>query len=368
MCFLFDKYIENKMFYLILLFSFSSNIQARTLNVSAGGFVELGKTDLSLINKGTSCKTSSICYDGYMPDVLRFYTGNPSTPENCSDAARIENIDGYSGIRLSWGGLLVIYSGSVSGNSFSNGNGGTAPVSLGWSNKGQVTLGGIAKAYQSSACWYSLNYPFMGDRGDRGVSTVSGSINVGLYIPKNIASGSYTIPQYKAGRYWSDNILLAGSDDTVIISKASLECTASAPPTINFGTVNLNGVSNNGLLASKVQGIDISCTADAASAVAEQMNISFTGDYSDTYWGRLSVKNSSGVSMGYIRGRYLDTGGLCAGDTENEVGFDGTSGTKKINNVGVGTTHIPITWSLCSNGSGLLGDGSAQATVNIDWD
>jgi len=366
--FLFKKYIEDKKLYLILLFLFASDIQAKTINVSAGDFVALGKTDITLTNEGTSCKTSSLCYNGYMPDILRFYTGSPPAPENCSDAARIENIDGYSGIRLSWGGVLVIYSGSIYGDSFLNGSGGTGPVSLGWSDKGQVTRGGIAKAYQSSACWYSLEYPFTDDRGERGVSTVSGSINVGLYIPKNIASGSYTIPQYRAGRYWSKTILLAGSDDTVIISKASLECTASAPPTINFGTVNLNGVSNNGLLASKSQGIDISCSSNSEGAVAENMEISFVGDYSSSYWGRLSVKNSSGVSMGYIRGRYLDAEGSCAADSQNEVGFDSTNGRKTINNVGVGTTHIPITWSLCSNGSGLLGDGSAQATVNINWD
>jgi len=368
MFFLFNKYIEDKNLYFILLMLFASDIQSQTINVNSGSFVELGKTDLSLTNGGTTCMTSNLCYDGYMPDILRFYTGDPSSPENCSDAARIENIDGYSGIRLSWGGLLVIYSGSITGESFYNGSGATRAVIINWSNKGQVTLGGIAKAYQSSACWYSLNYPFNGDNGERGKSTVSGSINVGLYIPKDIAPGSYIIPSYKAGRYWSNTILLAGSNDTVIVSKVSLECTVSAPPTINFGQVNTSGIPNNGLLASAVQGIDISCIADNASVVAEQMNISFNGEYPSTHWGRLSVKNSAGVPMGYIRGRYLDAAGLCAGDTENEVGFNGTNGIKKINNVGVGTTHIPMTWSLCSNDSGLLGDGSAQATVNINWD
>lgn len=189
-----------------------------------------------------------------------------------------------------------------------------------------------------------------------------------LYIGPNAVRGVYTIPNDLVvnGIYYQ-HVTVADAGTVINYNPAVVECVILAPPTVDFGQVNLNGIPNNALLASKVQGIDISCTADAESAVAEQMNISFTGDYSDTYWGRLSVKNSSGVSMGYIRGRYLDTGGLCAGDTENEVGFDGTSGTKKINNVGVGTTHIPITWSLCSNGSGLLGDGSAQATVNIDW-
>ncbi|MBP6120827.1 MULTISPECIES: hypothetical protein [Providencia] len=202
---------------------------------------------------------------------------------------------------------------------------------------------------------------------------ILGTENVDVYVYAGPAaiSGNYTIPTLYDWLYSKNGPVLSGvllNSTTVTVISKKLLCSISAPPTIDFGLVNITGIPPNGLLKQKIQGVNITCSSDDASAITEKMNISFKGEYDGGYFGRLNVKNSAGNKMAYIRGRYLEAEGLCAGDSVNEIGFNETSGVKTINNIGVGSTNIPITWSLCNLGDGLLGEGTAQATMNINWE
>ncbi|HEC8324308.1 TPA: hypothetical protein RG501_RS10680 [Providencia rettgeri] len=191
-------------------------------------------------------------------------------------------------------------------------------------------------------------------------STLTGELV--LYAGPNADLGTIEIPTLA----WGAPV------EKIVYSQQSVEiieplvCRVSTPPKVDFGQVNITGVPEKGLLGVQKQGIDISCSP--ASSLADKVTISFTGSYEGGYFGRLSVTdNSSGKSMGYIRGRYLDAGGSCGADSQNDIGFNGVNGVKILNKVG-GSINVPITWSLCANNSGLLGEGSAQATVKVDWD
>lgn len=196
------------------------------------------------------------------------------------------------------------------------------------------------------------------------------SIDIYVYAGPQAVPGNYTIPTlydwiYSKKGPVNDQVLL--NSTTVTVKSKKLLCSISAPPTIDFGIVNITSKPSGSLLKSKVQGFDINCTSDN-NAITADMNISFQGEFSNSYWGRLNVMNDAGAQIAYIRGRYLNDDGFCSGDSANEIGFNGTSAIKTLNNVGVGITKVPVTWSLCSNGSGLLGEGTSQATVNITWD
>ncbi|MGM0938994.1 MAG: hypothetical protein ACQEWX_20550 [Pseudomonadota bacterium] len=182
----------------------------------------------------------------------------------------------------------------------------------------------------------------------------------------------YAGPNADLGVIETQSLYWGAPTQKIVYSSQSIEiieplvCRVSTPPKVDFGQVNITGVPGNGLLGVQKQGIDISCTP--TDSLADKVTISFTGSYEGGYFGRLSVTdNSSGKSMGYIRGRYLDAGGSCGVDNQNDLGFNGVNGVKILNKVG-GSINVPITWSLCANNSGLLGEGSAQATVKVDWD
>lgn len=218
------------------------------------------------------------------------------------------------------------------------------------------------------ACFSQSQHPnsyYIGS--DQNTASFTSTLTWRLYVGKKTPEGSYNIANLfianPLSASCSSNIYSQG--DTVNVIEP-LACTVTPPATVDFGEVNITGVSTaNQLLATKKGDLTVNCTGGKTKVT---MNVSFSGGYAATT-RQLSLKDSNNVaSRGFVLGRYTaDTAGTCTPYTSGDVYFD-NSNPKVINNVVVGNTNIPITWSLCSHTSGAFGKSSAQATVNINWD
>ena len=327
-----------------------------------GTFIELDVKNINVLGLSSDgisadlCRVSNVGFDSEHV----YYS---------SWSATITSIDGWTGALGSDGLLYVLYSGSTKHNA-NSGSSGTINYTTTYSAKG-IASTDMGAVKRNDVC-FDVDAAAANRQPSSGAN-LSGTIRTGIYIPPNTPLGTYTLKKLYIGFYGmvyqqGSEPAISDNDTITVTEPPSLECTISAPPTINFGMVNIIGASADKLLSSKTQGINITCSSDYADTVAKEMNISFTKTSGGGGWWRLNVSNTAGDVMAYIRARYVNEGGTCTGDSANELGFDGVNGKKTINNVGVGITNIPITWSLCSNGSGLLGVGTAQATVNINWD
>ncbi|UNK22378.1 hypothetical protein [Yersinia intermedia] len=94
------------------------------------------------------------------------------------------------------------------------------------------------------------------------------------------------------------------------------------------------------------------------------MTLSFSGTqgrYTDT----VALQGTEGQgNLAEVRGVRATGTGSCDNNPDR-IQFQGQQ--YSVGNVGVGQTIVPLTWSLCSNGSGLKGVGTAQATATLTW-
>lgn len=333
------------------------------------GFNPMG-TDSINIQTGTWANNSWV-YNVGAPTYFGIYLGSTtSTTADCSEAGvqRLTSMGGYSGIQITPNVLLVIYNSTLNSTAQRDRSGidtqratfdakGNLSVNTGTQMSGRICYD--IRSNPSNAEYLNMS----------NVRTTIGDLQWGIYVKPGTPTSELKVSNILIGKIdvstrWASQALSL-SGQTLRINPP-MKCAIAAPPTVDFGPANITGVSNNGLIAFKKGAIDINCSSDLATSTAD-VKIAFTGSYSGTYWGRLDISNSSGGKMAYIRGRYLDANGLCAGDSANEIGFSGDTGIKTLTGVKPGLTKLPITWSLCSNGSGLLGQGTAQATATIEW-
>lgn len=365
---------------------------AATYTVEVGNFQALGISDSWNINiplfstaRYTSAGSGIVGFTksgnlrgGYSlcSNTNNWFTGG----EFSTDVHTVESIDGYNGIRVAEGVILVPMNLNASGSgAFANSLSGDANdmkqfnSSVASNDKGlRNNIGSKSNPYLWCSSLQDIDDPYRWVRTEGGNASSSGTVYWGIYASATAAAGTYAIPNIFIGQsILNINPLYQFTPSTLqsssIVVRRPLECRITSPTSINFGPVNITGVSTGHLLASQFKELEINCASDTADAVAD-MTIIFSGKYSDGNWGRLDITNNANENMAYIRGRYINASGSCAIDKVNEVGFDGESGIKKINAVKNGIVKLPITWSLCSNASGLLGQGNAQATINVNWD
>lgn len=214
-------------------------------------------------------------------------------------------------------------------------------------------------------------------------------ITPALYVGKRAKGGTYTLPNslYASvlgidGRYpypmSAPNYLLAGGSVTV----ADFSCTVSAPPTIDFGTVNLWNFAGNStgapggarkdVLASVDGNLSISCESDTpeATSTAELTLKGTTQTYSNDL--QVTMDNTGNPAPATVRASIKDIESPCS---TNGLHFSSsTSGdTNKVSigKLGVGQKNIPYRFSLCSRpeaGINQFGRASARATITLDWD
>lgn len=363
--------------------------QAADYSVEAGHFSALNITD----NWNTAITSTNYKkYSTIGSNVMAFTKSGPNAGGStlCAtdsqwlpgsgtsgDIYPITTIDGYQGIKIAEGVIVVPMNLNVTASGkFSNYKSDNADdakaytTSITSNNKGDRSKIGTNS---NPTIWCSI----MQNLGDTYTwiqaynFTSNGSVSWGVYASASAPAGNYTIPNIFVGQSLLNSDLhqytaskLTGNKITV---RRPLECKITSPTSVDFGKVNITGKRADELLAAKSGDLKINCASDTADAVAD-MTISFTGALADKDWGRLNVTNTKNESMAYIRGRYLNFAGNCSPYQENQIGFDGTSALKKIQQVKNGTLTLPLTWSLCGNASGLMGKGSAQATININWE
>ncbi len=374
---------------IFLIMSIQASISsAATYTVEAGNFQALGVSDSWSTNIPFRSVTK---YESMGSSIVGFSkTGNVTGSTLCSnhsnwlkgeiiskDLHAVESIDGYEGIRVADGVILVPMNLNVSAiGAFANVSADDMKQfnsSVTSNDKGRRNnIGSKSNPYLWCSSLQDIDDPYRWVRIDGGDASSSGSVYWGVYASPSAAAGTYAIPELFMGQSIINALTLfqftqSTLQSSSIVVRRPLECRITSPTSIDFGPVNIKGIRAHELLASRYKDVVINCTSDTADAVAD-MTISFTGNYSNRNWGRLDITNNINQNMGYIRGRYIQTNGSCVADKENEVGFDGESGIKIIKAVKNGIIKLPITWSLCSNDSGLLGRGDAQATINVNWD
>lgn len=188
-----------------------------------------------------------------------------------------------------------------------------------------------------------------------------------VHAGPNAALGTYTTPGISLSRVSADSIpatpiVLPG----VIKVGLPTDCTVSLQnPTVDFGAVQQNsGVDV--LLGFFQTRLNINCSlVDGGPGMdTAAMTISFTGT-TGRWTDALALQGTEGQgSLAEVRGVRATGNGSCD-NTADRMQFQGQQ--YSIGNVGAGLTSIPLTWSLCSNGNGGTGAGTAQATVTLTW-
>lgn len=198
-------------------------------------------------------------------------------------------------------------------------------------------------------------------------TTITGSAIV--YAGPRSTATSVTVPSLWLGRR------IATSDfpgalgpvqisNSMVVPIIRTECTISPQDTIiNFGTV-LQSDSDNKVLGYFQSALNINCPTIVSNNGTETMTISFSGAqgrYTDT----LALVGTEGQGqLAEVRGNMGTGTGMCDNNPDR-IQFQGQK--YSIGNIGTGLTQVPLTWSLCSNATGLTGVGAAQATVTLNW-
>lgn len=209
-----------------------------------------------------------------------------------------------------------------------------------------------------------INSPLPGING-----TLTGTLV--LYAGPNADFGLINIPLL----YWSlpfrgDEI--ASSQSIQVIK--SRECTISAPPIIDFGTVSGFGVPENDFLKQVSGELRVQCGPGGDASLAK---IQLIGDALPKYGYILPMKNSDGESApGEIRGWVNRTPvptTKCSGgaSSSGELFFGDSSKWYDVGEISDGSNTIPYVFNLCGSGankSANLGPASATAVVNLSWE
>ena len=212
--------------------------------------------------------------------------------------------------------------------------------------------------YNDNAIWTNISQ----DQSVNYSLTPKIYVGAGGFIGTTVVNGLGVSLEYP--NFTKNVNIISGS--TTFINPPSPSCTVSAPPTIDFGSVNPIGMPGNSVLNVRTQGLNVDCASDSSSAIGSSVYITASGAAMSGYPRRLGLFNDSGKLLAYLRGRTGEGAGECGGH-KDELSFD-SSVKNSIPDLVVGSNYIPLTWTLCSDGSEALGHGTAQATVTVNWD
>ncbi|MCU6213122.1 fimbrial protein [Morganella morganii] len=311
---------------------------------------------------GVKCTTGVKVVVGSQP--LNGFTAN-----DCVQTSQLAwSSDGkYYGYRVQTGVILAIVSATASGDVKLRASGVTypwQPTNIRWDSSG-ISTG--TWSLESGTAWnagmWRNDASFTTSNNDIWSATAAGTVV--LSVDASVPTGTViNLPiLYLSAPLRGTPIALQAAVEVV----QPLTCSVYSPSTIDFGTINRNVVTGT-LLATQKGDLTLNCNGSAKTPKSN-MNVSFTGN--TAYSGKLlQLRNSSDeITLANIRGRLASPlSGTCSSYSANDVIFDGTVSLTK-SNVGVGQTVIPLTWSLCQNSTVTnTGEGSAQATVTIDWE
>lgn len=280
--------------------------------------------------------------------------------------------DGVIGVVLA-PDVIITLEGSYSGSTTS-----LAAQSASWTftaGKDPVLKSGTDAAFFPNCLddWFPVCLGTTTRTGMMVVSNYSGhsSIRPALWIGPQAQAGTYVVPSI---HLMSGGYALSAGQITLV--ENTMECVISAPPVIDFGTVNIFGrdfSDDTAVLGSYSGSLGISCTAgvpDAESSATVSV-LGNTGRYTRTL--ALTLEDGS-PSPAEIRG-YMGSGipneGLCeGGGLDSWLAFGNPDRKIPIGSLSVGYNAVPYNFSLCPNRnpSNVTGRASATATINVSWD
>ncbi|WP_447874512.1 hypothetical protein [Serratia fonticola] len=308
-------------------------------------------------------------YDGYLAGaftIRRTINENGTNFQHCSMFPadfQYQTSDGWVGIKIATDVVLGL-TGTATGSYYIDSN----PIinATGtWTDQGVFTVS-PPNSYSLTWCGGTNSSSLQNYSEKNRLLPASFTGTVFIHAGPNAAPGTYTVPGLTLSRminegwsYPSPTYLFQSGSITVT---SSTVCTISLQdPSVNFGSVQQNN-GDNQLLSVFPSQLNINC--DSAPGVSKPMSISFTGligRYTDT----LALNDTGGEGvLAEVRGVRATGTGTC--DNNNDrIQFQGQQ--YSIGNVSGGLTSIPLTWSLCSNRTGGMGAGTAQATVTLTW-
>lgn len=269
----------------------------------------------------------------------------------------------YTGLKIAEDIIFVVNNANVN---VSGGGGASGGANFDINGNTIATGSGIIQKLPNTYCVTAPANNTLPNKINAG-RKISFNGNVAIYVGPNAAFGTYNVPAVFAGLYTEPGVPLSAAGSITI--KNVLECSISAPPTIDFGQVDGKG---DGWVpvANRDSILKIDCSSELAG-LKKSANVSFTAG--PLYYNRselLEMTTDGSYGVGILNGRY-GQGNIssCSASNTNSpdaVKFNGTvSKTLELN---IGTNEIPITWTLCRRGDTVrYGNTSAQATVNVNW-
>lgn len=368
----------------------SENVTAEQYSVQAGEFKNIQVTD----SWNTSNTSTRFMYYRSAGGSLVGFTKTSSDNTLCmsdnswlsgSGFHKVITIDGYTGIEVANGIILVPMNMNVSGSGeYSDNNNNTQTFNTSETSNGKGFRNKTG-SYSNPNIWCSTLQPI--DSSYTGVieatRTSSGSINWGVYVSDNAASGIYNIPDIFIGPNYINGGTISRETSKLNGNSISvwrpMSCSIISPDRINFGKVNSWEWEGNtsgtpggkfGDVLGVVEGnFTINCTGDGNTRASATLTLDGAkGRYTDDL--KVTMDATGEEAPASVRVTIKDLSPPCSsGVSWGPVSGKPNANVVKLDDLVPGTSQVPYRFSLCSTGQGFKGGAaSASATIKLDWE
>lgn len=347
--------------------------ETKTLNYTSNGLHNSGQGATLVGFTGVAATSENSCQSNVSSSVWSYSTSYRT----------VTNIDGYYGILISTGILLVPTNMAFTSTIYSGGRATTGTLTT--DNYGVRTVSGGKDAMYNPSRWCStvVSNATLDTTANNSVTSGNGSVEWAVYVSPTATAKNYSIPSL----YWV-RVQLFGLQSTVYsqssISGQSLQvvepmsCTITQPDTVAFGEINLTGNVNGQVLAySGKKNLVVNCLNGNGNSYPA--TISVTGAKGrDTDTLKMTMTDAPAEpAPAEIRG-FIGRGaadwpgsGICDGSKSYDgyIAFDASLNQQIAleNNLQPGVNNIPYSFTLCSNAGTNTGPATATATINLTW-
>lgn len=325
----------------------TASFQTSTTSVAKDNFPAVGNTNGDGYATGFGIRAATSTRPYYLCDG--FF--NPQTYSGTTS-------DGYHGISI--GPDIVL---GLRGNAISTGDKGAGLYAGVWSDRGVYSETGADR--RANALWCA-GVPATPEVIYRPTSTQSFSFSGHAFVHAGPLAppGVYNTPAlrlHRSDNYEGTHLVPLTEAGTITIKDSS--CTVSfANPALDFG-LRQQAKGVDVVLGFQQTQLDINCPYVASGTAA--MSVSFSGT-KGRWTNTLALVGTEGQgNVAEVRGVWGTGQGACTATDNPPIQYQGQQ--HSIGSVGEGLTAVPLTFTLCSNGSDLTGTGTAQATATLTW-
>lgn len=358
---------KNKLLYLYMGV-FSLQAEAITLNPGQSWSKPLNGT----VNK-TAYKSGTGSFNSGYGEA---FVINKSNSDACLlSSALVTNSQGYVGLPIgnNDSDIVLQLQGTAQGKTPFNGSLRTANGT--WSPTGEYSVSPVNS--ETARVW--CGGAWSGNSTISNGTVKTASVNVTAYIRVGTLAkpGDYTVPPLYLTMATSDNFFSGNNlqlmDAATLTIPAPLECTISAPPTINFRQIDMSGAPSNGVLLNEQTGnLVVNCTGNAGTTSSATVTV--RGPKEPTSNHLQLTLDSGQEAPGKIGGRIgpniTPIISNCTPSSSSGGIVWGANTPLSVGNLSVGSNNIPYRFGLCSKGMANpnLGHATAQATISLNWD